>query len=626
MDTLPAPALPSPLLGHLLSLRDRVLRRDARLFTRAEKLRLKALDGLPLDAAALLARLITRKEGWIRRSSLDYAECPRPEAALQLLAAQTWIERWPAQDGTPPPPGVLESLTHREIRHLLLEAGQVPSSRVEKDRQRLIRLLQSHEGGQHQMGLWEEAQGPMERLVALESWVRLEAGDRRLLRVVELCHFGRRGQGVEQLTLEALGLRRFVAVPLSRSGIFTQREDLEAVLDEGDRLEALLEALHLLSQELRGWRRGRPLPARVQRDSRLLLAEAWNLAAPLRQLTATPDADEGKRQLRQLRLKALRAGASLLERLGRRGAAAAWQRLALSRGVEGRRRGELWQRLVLNLRHSGREESAAEALRQALDEVLDPLARHELERCAGRSAVLLKAPSMGVALARHPGHHRGRVQVQDATGAVLTAEDAALRLLEREGWRGLHAENHLLCSLVGLCAWELIFQPIPGAFLHPMQGQPLDWGRPGFLDRRITGWRRLEELMRRNGHGASVRHRLEACAGLQNPLVAWWPLVEAPDADLWREGLILLLEEIPGPVLAEFTARLLEHPGACGHGLPDLLVWRALGNGRREWRLVEVKGPGDQLFTAQRLWHHWLLLHGLPVQLLRLDRETPPIP
>ncbi len=627
MDSISAPAFATPPLNHLLSLRDAVLRRDGRLFTRMERHQLRQLDTMPLDAAVLLARLATRKDGWIRRSTLNYPECSNTDLALDHLAGAAWLERWPQGEGHAPPPELLEGLTHSETRHLLLEAGLVPSSRAALDRQRLGRLLASPPPASRQLGLWEGSQAvgsTAMRLAELETWVRIPASKRRLLHLLELCHFGSRDQSLAQFTLESLGLQCFVSMPLSRRGLFSRRLDLEAVLDEGARLDILLESMQALSAALRGWRRGRPLPALAQRDSRLLLAEAWSLSAPLRQADGCRE-DSGAQLVRRIRLKALRAGASLLERLGRHGAAAAWQRLALSCGLEGDKRGELWQRLVLNLRHSGREESAAEALRQALGESLDPLSHHELERLARRAPTLLKAPVMGVALSRHPGHQKGRVLVRDASGAALTAEEAALRLLEREGWQGLHAENRLLRSLVGLCAWELIFHPIPDAFLHPMQRHPLDWGRPGFLERRKRKWQGLDRQLRRETHRETVRQRLESCAGLQNPLVDWWTLAESPDAKPWREGLLLLLEELPGAVLAEFTALLLEHPGACGHGLPDLLVWREASQGlKREWRLVEVKGPGDRLFAAQQLWHHWFLERGLPVHLLRLDRTTAP--
>jgi hypothetical protein len=130
-----------------------------------------------------------------------------------------------------------------------------------------------------------------------------------------------------------------------------------------------------------------------------------------------------------------------------------------------------------------------------------------------------------------------------------------------------------------------------------------------------------------------VRERLQSKAGLQNPLVTWSVFLEGgvthPDHDpaLWRRGLELLLDEVPGRVLVDIIQRVLREPGEMGHGLPDLLLWREDENGQLlEWRLVEVKGPGDRLFLAQRLWLDWLLERGLPVSLLLIEDSARPAP
>jgi len=618
------------LLKHLLRMRDTVLERDARLFSPGERRCLRGINRLPRESALLLARLFTRKAGWIRQSTLNYPECPKPAACLDVLRQSEWIDIWPAGDEAPPP-DLLESLTHGEIRHLLHLCGTPPGGRAALDRQRLLERLLHPTPHARQLDMWVPTHHEGDAAAALASvdaWLRVKPDKARLMRLVEICHFGGRDQGLAQFTLEGMGRQRFVSVRLSRRGFFRCREDLDLLLDEGHQLDLLLEGLDHLRHQLRGWRAGQHLPAAAQKASRDLLSTAGKLATPLRQERPMDDGDEGSRLVRRVRLKALCAGAALLERLGRRGAAAGWQRLALSCGLQGRRRGEQWQRLVHNLRHSGREESAGEALHQALGESLDPLAHRELERLAGVAAPLGTPPVIRITMPRHPGHRGGRVLVRDQAGAALTAEEAALRLLAREGWRCLHAENILLRALVGLCAWDLIFMPLPGAFLHAFQSQPLDWGRPGFLARREKAWHRLEGQLRRNRHHAALLQRLEDCAGLQNPLVSW-PLllpgspVDGDENPLWREGLLLLVEKVPGAVLADFTARMLEHPGACGHGLPDLLLWRdGARQGERDWLMVEVKGPGDRLFAAQRLWHHWLLERDMPLALLRMDEAT----
>ena len=50
-------------------------------------------------------------------------------------------------------------------------------------------------------------------------------------------------------------------------------------------------------------------------------------------------------------------------------------------------------------------------------------------------------------------------------------------------------------------------------------------------------------------------------------------------------------------------------------GLPDLFV---LVDGGA--RLIEVKGPGDQVSVEQALWHDALMAAGADVRLVRVER------
>ena len=613
-------ATPTPVdpyyLRHFHLLADAVLARDAALFTDEERRLLQGVRRLPDSARRLLLRLAGRREGWMRRSHVNYPDIPDLEDALGCLEDSGWLERW---RGAPDGAGAIcETLTRAEAAHLLRLAGQSENGDAGRLRVRCAGLLKAdpEHAIEEQLLIWRDHTTPAARLLELDEWLRLSR--HTLFRLLNLLFFGNRHQDLSQFIVTEMGLQRFQQTRPEAAGLFSSREEALVLLAAGERLDRLQEELDELRRRLKGWRKGLRMPPALSRWGRELLRAAWELATPASLMTRSAASPlSGQAQCRRVRLRALLAGAGLLERLGRPGAAAGWQRLALEAGVEGRRRAETWRRLSINLGRSGRVESSSAVCRQALAEDLGPVFRHELSTRLRRAPQLREPVAEGRSAPRHPGHQGGRTLLRNEAGTPLPVEELALEMFRAEGWRGLHAENVLLKALVGLAAWELVFAPAPGAFLHRFQAAPLDWGRPGFLERRADPWRRLRERLRRERHRAGIRERLHSKAGLQNPLVSWSHLQDADNAELWRRGLCVLLEALPGRVLAEAAARLLEHPAECGHGLPDLLLWKEDEAGAlREWRLVEVKGPGDRLFLAQRLWLDWLLERGLPAGVL----------
>lgn len=607
-----------------------VLERDGALLEPEERAALESFFQLPLPSRLLALRLAGRREGWLRRSRLDYPELPDLDEALAGLESSGWLEAAPGP--LTPLAELAATLTHAECVHLLLVAGVSTRGSAEACRARLAELLQGGEVRVAQLGLWDPG-SLAGALAGLDRWVRLLRPG--LFRLLELLYFGNRHQDLRQFLLSEMGRLRHEPVATSPRGLFQSRAEAVQVLEAGERLDLLRMGLDALRRDLRGWRKGRPMPPAAARLARDLLREAWTLAEvqSLGPVEADLPPQAGAAQSRRIRLGALLTGAALLERLGRPGAAAGWQRLALERGVDGRARCDAWRRLVVNLNQSRRPESSQLACRQALAENPGPLLEQELAQRLGLAKALRLPAIRRLEALRHPGHQGGRTLVQDRQGTPLPVEAWVLAHLAPEGWRGLHAENLLARALVGLAAWRLVFTPLPGAFLHPFQAAPLDWGRPGFLERRAPEWRRLRTRLRQERHRAGVRERLRSRRGVQNPLVAWSVFTDAvpglpdPAADQWRKGLDVLLDGLSGRHLEDLARRILDQPGELGHGWPDLLLWREDDQGGVvEWRLAEVKGPGDQLSLAQRLWLDWLVERDLPVEVIHVEAGgVPPV-
>jgi hypothetical protein len=190
-------------------------------------------------------------------------------------------------------------------------------------------------------------------------------------------------------------------------------------------------------------------------------------------------------------------------------------------------------------------------------------------------------------------------------------EARALLDLEREGAWGVHLENVLPLMLTGLAFWEVIFAPIPGAFTHPFQSGPHDLWWDDFAKPREA---LINEASQRLGQSSSVSKllldRYDLKLGMACDLVHW----RAIDRDLLQS----ILDVLPGTVLVSLITTVIQCPGRCRTGFPDLFVAWPSG----DFAFVEVKGPTDQLQPQQRIWLRRLDAAGIPARVLRYKRQA----
>lgn len=182
----------------------------------------------------------------------------------------------------------------------------------------------------------------------------------------------------------------------------------------------------------------------------------------------------------------------------------------------------------------------------------------------------------------------------------------------RPGWH--YVENWLFNALFGLCYWELLFLPVRGAFSHPFQSGPADLHDADFLPRRRACYLQLKRSLSQT---ADLGPRLRACwqraHGRANPFVGWR-----------QDGLALVClaaQRIPRATLLAIFDRLLVDLRQHASGFPDLIHLPAEGG----YRLLEVKGPGDQLRPNQRAWLEFFLELGMPAGVLRLEWPAPEV-
>ena len=66
----------------------------------------------------------------------------------------------------------------------------------------------------------------------------------------------------------------------------------------------------------------------------------------------------------------------------------------------------------------------------------------------------------------------------------ITVEALVLEHYASLGWRGGHCEGRIWAALTALLGWDVVFAPIPGAFVQRAQAAPLDFGTADFGRRR----------------------------------------------------------------------------------------------------------------------------------------------
>ena len=169
-----------------------------------------------------------------------------------------------------------------------------------------------------------------------------------------------------------------------------------------------------------------------------------------------------------------------------------------------------------------------------------------------------------------------------------------------------YLENLLFKASFGLAFWEEIFLPAPGAFLNPFQAAPLDMYTPSFARRRRAPLERRLAYLRKCDLGKTLLATYDLKQGATNSWIAW-------RAEL-RDTLYTALCTIPREHWLAIWERMLFDPEANRNGFPDLLL---MDSGRR-YRLVEVKGPGDQLQANQRRWLRFFQSVGIPASVCRV--------
>jgi hypothetical protein len=250
------------------------------------------------------------------------------------------------------------------------------------------------------------------------------------------------------------------------------------------------------------------------------------------------------------------------------------------------------------LARRGRVAAAERLLQRMRSDSRDAAERHFAERFEPRRG-------------RCRPQRRGRIRVDRwhlSRMPGLGVEQQVVAAHGRGGGLALHLENRLPAMLFALGFWDILFRPLPGAFVQPFQAGPLDLFEPGFRPRRAAA---IDERLDRIGTGRygieSFLDVIRRHAGTVNPFLRWWP-TEIRVARLVLQSLSL-------PARRAICDRVADAPTRARSGFPDLTL---VGGAPGCCEFVEVKGPGDQLRGEQRDWLEFLQQAGLPARVLEV--------
>lgn len=535
---------------------------------------------LPREAQLLHSRLLLRKGPDFRRSSLAYDEVGDLDLALTTLAGVGLVTLDPLLS-------VAERLAHFTVPELKAVGAALGVRLRGGRRPELVAATLALPADALEAAL--RALDPLVRRHGAAAFTR-----------AQVVFFGNRHQDMSTFVRVALDQLKYAEYQVDRSHpLFADRAALDDYLAAGARHDAAFEAdlagddatLTRLGAEAALDLAGRPpvAPFRARVDpGRADARVVYRAARAHERAGRTHDAEPLYLLLLHHR-RHLPTSARAADRLG----------LLRQRA---RRIDDLAERVAPLLAEPGLDDPSLRTLERRLH--LARVGPNPTQPVIPERELLIPGHESVPGLPEVDGHppQSQKAVYRGLAGQPCTVEEA---VLERLGGDGVWCEGGLYTTLFGLLCWDVIFAPVPGAFQHPFQEAPVDFGTALFYLRREAEFCSRFEALREvdlagEVRAAWARHQGRVCRGVWDRF---------PPETLARAAGAL------GPQLLPILQRLARHPARHGAGLPDLFVWTADGP-----LLVEVKGPGDQPSVEQALWHAWLVEHGVPFVLMRVRR------
>jgi len=550
------PAPPDYYSGKLASLLRGVASQYSDILSPQESSFIKRHQSLSVDAQRLHARLITRRGVLFRIDTLNYRELGNLHSCLEELFAADILQSLNSCAADT----LLGLITKPELLALF------PHTSARLKKAECIEFVVTH----HTDGAIRA------RLETRYPWV-LRCNS-QLFSVVEILFFGRVSRDFNVFVLEDLGIETFEKYTVdARSRVFGSRKDLN------DYLELL------------------DCSGRIE-----LLAEQWNevLACRLYDFLSIEFEHRLLERVRRIKLFKLSREA---ERQGQMEfALQGYQKAGTAPSTERRVRIHLKRedikkafcllsKILVEPRYSASEKMFASRFVQRNAKKLNSDTAH--------------MPLKPVFDTRPDGSNPelNQTSLKLAHAPEQHVEQAVIDWYHSNSYQAWHTENGFIQAVFGLVFWEVIFQPVPGVFVNRYQSGPLDLYWPDFYKQRKSQIKkRLAGMSSNRKLSMDLLAVYDAKWGTANAFVRWRSFTRS-DLELW-------LKMLPVNQLRKILETMLEDISQYRRGFPDLLVIDSYGC----IEFVEVKGPGDQLSSHQRVWFNLFHRLEIPARVLRV--------
>ena len=517
---------------------------------------LQSYHDLSLPAQCLYLRLCSRRSNWFRTNKLQYQEIPDVEMACRSLATVGFLQFLnPVSDCSAST--LLAIFTRKECGELSSAFSKDIRIPTAFSKAEAVEFLSSHFS---QEELFEVLLDRFGHVVQPLETDRFE--------FIQFLFFGSTSRDMTDFVVRDLGHRQFMEVA---------EEDFIPFFST--RLEAIQK------WKISRWRLAlRNLPADESLEE---LAKDW-------EADIWPMADE-------LNDKSLGAFERSLFELARRyerhaqidSALKLYERSLMPESLE--RRVRLLQKL-------GRKTEAVDWARVGLEISLNPKELHFFEDFVAKqdAKMAIKKVTKTLKAAEKvsiPQEYQGNVEV------------GVIHYFQKQGFEAHFTENHLWKNLIGLLAWDLIFDLSKQSFHHPFQYAPTSFHSEEFSVESLAEFSKLLDMLDDTDSClAHLKKVSEMQQGIMNPYVDWFSF------DL--SVLAALLKHVSSDSLKQVCLHFWKNASTHAKGFPDLFIYRG-----QEYAFIEVKSPNDHLSAIQHDWHQFFREQKIEIKLLRVVWE-----
>ncbi|PIA29938.1 hypothetical protein AQUCO_05800189v1 [Aquilegia coerulea] len=591
-----------------------VMKNHHHLFTDDENVFIESFRALSDDSQRLFIRLYTRKGPWFRMSNVSYPEISEYQQAIKGLCGAGYISSFEfTKFNCYELKDVLDMLNVSELRELMRQLHiKVYSTR----KQELVASL---------LASYEDGICPSLPSLVLDrtgTCIQISTSAEFLLWRAQRLFFLNGDQDLSAFLLVDLGLVKYPTYNCKISNhIFPDRSDLLAYEEAIEVAQVMDESIDENNNEM------------VIRCIEISDGRISNYPGNVFQSSSPNPAGTFLSffSASWVYSKVITLGVSFLEHERRYKDAIRLLKHLLWAITSDGRRGYWTLRLSVDLEHVGHlDESLSVAEEGLSDPWVRAGSRMALQRRVlrlGRPPRRWKLPSFAESVKRKikEVHVLGRPLNSNTgmknrfygnDGEQCGVEELALQYYAEEGggWQGVHTESGIWMTIFGLLMWDIIFTDVPDVFPTRFQTAPLDLETDNFYVARKS----LIESHLQRIHGGLAEEIL---------ITAWESHVGTSCRGVnWdRHSLSDLRASVTcvgGPCLASLCRLLAQDYRSWSRGMPDLFLWRFVGEYTGEAKLVEVKGPHDRLSEQQRAWLMVLMDCGFIAEVCKVSPKV----